>query len=94
MESLCSVVHDQSLINEDMIYGYSEPFYDDKIFRALTRMIREREGDLSSQDLKTIEIPCLLVWGKKIKSFQSKSDTSFRKICPSLVLSPSNKQAI
>jgi len=66
-KSLCSVVHDQSLINEDMIYGYSEPFYDDKIFRALTRMIREREGDLSSQDLKAIEIPCLLVWGEEDK---------------------------
>lgn len=64
---LCSVVHDQSLINEEMMEGYIKPFYDDQIFRALTRMIRDREGDLAQAELKSIEIPSLLVWGEEDK---------------------------
>lgn len=47
-----NVVHDASLIDDEMKKGYSAPFYDDRIFPALTRMIRDREGDLSSTELQ------------------------------------------
>ncbi|WP_456273513.1 alpha/beta fold hydrolase [Bacillus sp. AK031] len=63
-QNLENVVHDSKMINDEMMFGYLKPFLDDDIFRALTRMIRHREGDLSVQDLNKIETPCLLIWGK------------------------------
>ncbi len=67
MNSLNSVVHNQNLIDEEMINGYKEPFLQDEIFRALTKMIRDREGDLSPTDLQNISVPALLIWGEKDK---------------------------
>jgi pimeloyl-ACP methyl ester carboxylesterase len=63
-QNLENVVHDSKMINDEMMFGYLKPFLDDDIFRALTRMIRHREGDLNVQDLNKIETPCLLIWGK------------------------------
>jgi pimeloyl-ACP methyl ester carboxylesterase len=58
------VVHNKSLIDEEMVIGYTEPFHDRFIFEALRRMIRDREGDLPPQVLRTINTPCLLLWGE------------------------------
>ena len=55
LKNLNNVVHDRSLIDQEMMDGYMEPFLDDKIFRALNRMIRDHEGDLSSEELKQEE---------------------------------------
>ncbi|MFC3886726.1 alpha/beta fold hydrolase [Bacillus songklensis] len=63
--NLKNVVYDLNMIDEEMIQGYMKPFSDDKIFMALTRMIRHREGDLSSEDLRSIEVPSLLIWGEE-----------------------------
>ncbi|MGE1128925.1 alpha/beta hydrolase [Bacillus wiedmannii] len=65
VHNLMNVVHDHSLIDDEMKEGYSAPFYDNRIFPALTRMIRDREGDLSSTELQKIETPILLIWGEK-----------------------------
>lgn len=63
-QNLKNVVHDHSMIDDEMLYGYLSPFLEDDIFRALTRMIRDREGDLPPAALKRIETPCLLIWGE------------------------------
>ncbi|GAB1809322.1 MULTISPECIES: alpha/beta fold hydrolase [Priestia] len=63
--NLQNVVFDHQLIDEEMIDGYTEPFLDDRTFMALTRMIRDREGDLSSKDLQHIKKPSLLIWGEE-----------------------------
>ncbi|MCA1031689.1 alpha/beta hydrolase [Bacillus timonensis] len=65
LHNLKNVVFDHSMIDEDMINGYTEPFYDRQIFRALTRMIRDREGDLPVSDLQKIATPSLLIWGEE-----------------------------
>ncbi|MBU8880744.1 alpha/beta hydrolase [Bacillus sp. FJAT-29790] len=65
--NLRQVVYDHSLIDEDMEQGYLVPFLEDDIFHALTRMIRDREGDLSVETLNGIETPCLLIWGEHDK---------------------------
>jgi len=57
-----NVVYDPSIIDEEMKKGYEEPFYNPQIFVALTRMLRQQEGDLSSQELNEIETPTLLIW--------------------------------
>ena len=51
-----------------MINGYLEPFLQNEIFRALTRMLRHREGDLSPDALQQIRTPCLLIWGEHDRS--------------------------
>ncbi|MBY0124297.1 alpha/beta fold hydrolase [Bacillus sp. S/N-304-OC-R1] len=57
------VVHNQSMIDKEMEEGYLAPFLEDDIFLALTKLIRDREGDLTSEILKDIQVPCLLIWG-------------------------------
>lgn len=65
MKNLRNVVHDHKMIDDEMLFGYTQPFIEDnEIFKALTKMIRDREGDLSSAELQTIEKPCLLIWGE------------------------------
>lgn len=61
--NLQNVVYNQKMIDEEMRQGYMEPFLHNEIFRALSRMIRDREGDLDEKVLKTINTPCLLIWG-------------------------------
>jgi pimeloyl-ACP methyl ester carboxylesterase len=67
-KNLRNVVHDHSLIDEVMLTGYLQPFIqDNEIFKGLTKMIRDREGDLTADQLKEIETPCLLIWGEHDK---------------------------
>lgn len=66
-QNLKNVVHDHSMIDDEMLNGYLSPFLEDDIFRALTRMIRDREGDLPPSVLSKIETPCLLIWGEHDK---------------------------
>ncbi|CAM3776432.1 alpha/beta fold hydrolase [Mesobacillus zeae] len=62
-KNLQQVVHDHSLIDDEMEQGYLAPFLENRIFKALTNMIRHREGDLPPEALKRIHEPCLLIWG-------------------------------
>jgi pimeloyl-ACP methyl ester carboxylesterase len=63
--NLKNVVHDEKKITQEMIDGYLEPYIkNDEIFHALAKFVRDREGDLTQEDLQKIETPCLLVWGE------------------------------
>nr|WP_144928705.1 alpha/beta hydrolase [Paenibacillus bovis] len=62
--NLHQVVYDKKMIDDVMINGYAEPFLDNRIFKSLCKMIRDREGDLSSEQLQSISTPCLLIWGE------------------------------
>ncbi|WP_437131716.1 alpha/beta fold hydrolase [Bacillus atrophaeus] len=65
LKNLHNVVYDKSLIDDEMIAGYGKPFTDGQIFKAMTRLIRHREGDLPSEALKKMEKPALLIWGNE-----------------------------
>ncbi|MBT2575605.1 alpha/beta hydrolase [Bacillus sp. ISL-51] len=65
LKNLLNVVHDQTLIDQEMIDGYEKPFTDRRIFKAMTRFIRHREGDLQPDELRRIEKPALLIWGEE-----------------------------
>nr|WP_185806945.1 alpha/beta hydrolase [Bacillus sp. HMF5848] len=65
--NLQNSVFDHSLIDEEMLRGYEEPFHDESIYHALTKMLRHREGDLPAEDLRTIRTPSLLIWGENDK---------------------------
>jgi pimeloyl-ACP methyl ester carboxylesterase len=66
-KNLLNVVYDHSLIDQEMMVGYEQPFYDDQIFSALTKMIRHREGDLTEKELQEIDTNSLLIWGRQDK---------------------------
>ncbi|MCU9612765.1 alpha/beta hydrolase [Caldibacillus lycopersici] len=66
--NLAQVVYDPSQITEEMVHGYLQPFIEnDEIFRGLTKLLRDREGDLPSEVLQNIRVPCLLIWGDSDK---------------------------
>ncbi|WP_053218792.1 alpha/beta fold hydrolase [Virgibacillus senegalensis] len=58
-------IHDEQLITKRMIAVYTKPFLDEAIYCCLTKLIRDREGDLPSARLQTIKQPCLIIWGKQ-----------------------------
>jgi pimeloyl-ACP methyl ester carboxylesterase len=67
-KNLKNVVYNHSMIDEAMISGYLQPFVEDnEIFKGLTKMIRDREGDLTPEQLHKIQTPCLLIWGEHDK---------------------------
>ncbi|KIO65136.1 alpha/beta hydrolase [Caldifermentibacillus hisashii] len=66
--NLAKVVYNKSIITDEMVKGYLEPFIKyDNIFRALAKFIRDREDDLPQPILKKIKTPILLVWGDSDK---------------------------
>jgi pimeloyl-ACP methyl ester carboxylesterase len=78
-KNLQDTLYNHSIINEEMINGYLQPFLQDEIFVALTRMIRDREGDLPAQALNKIKTPCLLLWGDHDKSIPLKVGEKLNK---------------
>ncbi|WP_375090626.1 alpha/beta fold hydrolase [Peribacillus sp. RS7] len=64
-KNLKNVVHDPAMIDDEMRQGYLGPFIKNHdIFRALGRMLRDKEVDLLKEDLSDIHTPCLLIWGR------------------------------
>jgi pimeloyl-ACP methyl ester carboxylesterase len=64
-KNLRNVVHDHKMIDQVMIEGYLQPFLQGTdVFKGLAKMIRDREGDLTTEKLQQIETPCLLIWGE------------------------------
>ncbi len=67
-QKISESLFDKTLIDEQMIEGYITPFSDKHFFDSLIRLLRHREGDLSSEELKTITTPAILIWGKEDES--------------------------
>lgn len=64
-KNLQLVVFDQSLIDDEMRQGYMAPFLNNnQIFRGLTHLLRDREGDLLPEALHQIQTPILMIWGR------------------------------
>jgi pimeloyl-ACP methyl ester carboxylesterase len=62
---LRDVLFNQTLITDELIEEYGKPLTEKGFHRALIRLMRHREGDLSPQQLKKIQVPTLLLWGKE-----------------------------
>ncbi len=59
------VTYNPSIVTEEMMQGYLEPFKEKAFFHSLTRLVQDREGDLTTSELKEIEQPVMLLWGKE-----------------------------
>ncbi|SER19344.1 alpha/beta fold hydrolase [Piscibacillus halophilus] len=64
-QELENVLYDHSLITDQMITEYKRPLSDKLFYHSLIRLLRHREGDLSSKDLQLIDHPSLILWGKE-----------------------------
>lgn len=62
---LLQVVYDSKLIDQSMIDGYVHPMLEKNFYHALVRLLRHHGGDLLSEQLKNIQTPILLIWGKE-----------------------------
>ncbi|MCD8511752.1 MAG: alpha/beta hydrolase [Bacillus sp. (in: Bacteria)] len=49
---LKNVLYDHNLINDDLLREFGRPLGDRNFYKALVRLLRYREGDLSSEQLK------------------------------------------
>ncbi|WP_156291981.1 alpha/beta fold hydrolase [Oceanobacillus salinisoli] len=63
-ESLRNVFYNASKITEDHIREFERPLKDKNFCKSLIRLLRHREGDLTSEELKEIQTPTLLIWGE------------------------------
>lgn len=62
---LKNVLYDHTFITDELTEAYSLPLQDKKFYKSLLRLLRYREGDLPSEQLKLIQNPALLIWGKE-----------------------------
>lgn len=79
--NLMNVVHDHSLIDDEMMEGYAAPFYDNRIFPALTRMIRDREEIYHQLNYVKSKPQLYLSGAKKIALFRFTSVGAYTKTC-------------
>ncbi|MFC4025758.1 alpha/beta fold hydrolase [Oceanobacillus longus] len=64
-ESLQNVFYNPSLITEEHIREFENPLKDKNFYKSLIRLLRHREGDLDSDQLREIQTPALLIWGQE-----------------------------
>lgn len=64
-EYLQNVFYDHSLITNNHIKEFEMPLRENGFYKALVRLLRYREGDLTSEQLREITVPVLLIWGKE-----------------------------
>lgn len=67
IKNLRNVFYDHSYITKDQIEEYGRPLQDKNFPKSLIRLLRHREGDLSSDQLANIHTPTLLLWGEQDK---------------------------
>ncbi|WP_229740782.1 alpha/beta fold hydrolase [Ornithinibacillus halotolerans] len=67
VRNLRNVFYDHSLITSDQIEEYGKPLEDKNFAKSLVRLLRHREGDLRSEQLKEILTPTLILWGEEDK---------------------------
>ncbi|MDG5789697.1 alpha/beta hydrolase [Evansella sp. AB-P1] len=66
-ETLNNVFSNSSYIHDELIHEFSRPLKEKAFYCSLVRLLRHREGDLPSQELKKINVPTLLIWGEADK---------------------------
>ncbi len=66
-DNLKNVFYDQSLITKDLIEEFGRPLKEKNFNKSMMRLLRYREGDLTSEQLKSIDKPALLIWGREDK---------------------------
>jgi pimeloyl-ACP methyl ester carboxylesterase len=85
-QNLLSVMHDSKLVTQEMIDGYSKPISEAAFIHSLIRLLRHREGDMSSEELGEITQPVLMIWGKEDKVIPVKTGYRLKRDLPNAEL--------
>lgn len=80
------VTFDSAIVTTDMMEGYISPLKDKAFYDSLTRLIQDREGDLSSDELHEIRQPVLLMWGREDQIVPLEVGKRLRKDLPNAEL--------
>jgi pimeloyl-ACP methyl ester carboxylesterase len=64
---LRTTVYNASCIDKEMIEAYEKPVLESGFCDTLLGLLRYREGDLSTEDLRKVQQPALLIWGEEDK---------------------------
>ncbi|WEG11783.1 alpha/beta hydrolase [Pullulanibacillus sp. KACC 23026] len=79
MKTFLDVTHDPSIITEEMMEGYKKPLREKAFYHSLTRLIQDREGDLTTPEVGEIEQPVLLLWGRQDRIVPLEIGERFKK---------------
>ncbi|WP_416150382.1 alpha/beta fold hydrolase [Salipaludibacillus sp. HK11] len=60
-----NVLYNSSLVTDKHIEEFGKPLAEKNFYKVLARLLRYREGDLTSEQLNKISLPVLLLWGKE-----------------------------
>ncbi|RKQ31348.1 alpha/beta fold hydrolase [Oceanobacillus halophilus] len=63
-DSLRNVFYNHSYITDDHVKEFERPLKDKNFPKSLIRLLRHREGDLPTEELRKIHTPTLLIWGE------------------------------
>ncbi|WP_332698080.1 alpha/beta fold hydrolase [Halalkalibacter lacteus] len=66
-KSLENVFYNKTYITEELMREFSRPLTEKDFYTSLLRLLRYREGDLTSEQLSKIQVPTLLIWGEEDK---------------------------
>lgn len=80
------VTYNKTIVTKEMMDGYIEPLKEKAFYNSLTRLIQDREGDLSSEEVAQISQPVLLLWGKEDRIVPLKIGERFAKDLPNATL--------
>src|SRR5699024_6633334 len=64
---LKNVLYDHSLFTAEQVEAYGNLLKEKNCDKALVRLLRYREGDLISEQLRELLTPALLLWGAEDK---------------------------
>ncbi|MCM3759880.1 alpha/beta hydrolase [Alkalihalobacillus oceani] len=62
-----NVLYNKALITADMVEEFGRPLKERNFYKSLVRLARHREGDLTTEQLRDIRKPTLLLWGEEDK---------------------------
>ncbi|WP_231746935.1 alpha/beta fold hydrolase [Lentibacillus sp. JNUCC-1] len=85
-DTLKNVLYDQKLVTEELVQEYGRPLEEKDFYKGLVRFLREREGDLSSEELKKINHQALLIWGEADKVVPLKAGKKLATDLPNATL--------
>lgn len=81
-DTLEHVLSDHSVINEEMVKEYGRPLNEKNFYKSLLRLIRYREGDLTSEQVQQITTPALLIYAVEDRVISIKIAEKFKKDLP------------
>ena len=50
-------------VSDEMVQQYGRPLKEKAFYESIMYLMRQREGDMSSEDMQKITQKCLIIWG-------------------------------